>query len=60
MHKPMIAQMRELPMFPLMPILPLTVMITLVAFSILNYRSLKKVETKLNKIYHSPSLAVVR
>ncbi|MDH5739104.1 MAG: hypothetical protein OEY77_02130 [Nitrospira sp.] len=51
----MMKSMRDMPMFPLMPIGPLVVMITVVSLSILNYRSLKKVEAKLDEINSSRS-----
>jgi len=51
----MMKKMREMPLFPLMPIVPLVVMVTLVSFSILNYRAVKRVEEKLNRINPSRS-----
>ncbi len=47
----MMKKMRAMPLFPLMPILPLTVMVTVVSFSILNYRAVKRVEEKLNQMF---------
>jgi hypothetical protein len=55
MEKSMMKKMREMPMFPLMPILPLAVMVTLISYSILNYRGIKRLEEKLNQIYPSRS-----
>ncbi len=51
MDKSMMKKMREMPMFPLMPILPLLVMATVVSFSILNYRGVKRLEEKFNQVY---------
>lgn len=51
MKMSMMKKMREMPLFPLMPVVPLMVMVTVVSFSILNYRAVKRVEEKLNKIY---------
>ena len=55
MEKSMMKKMREMPMFPFMPIVPFMVMVTVVSFSILNYRAVKRVEEKLNNIYPANS-----
>jgi hypothetical protein len=55
MKMKMMKKMREMPMFPFIPIFPFMVMLTLVSFSILNYRGVKRLEEKLNRIYPSKS-----
>jgi hypothetical protein len=51
MKMSMMRKMRQMPMFPLMPIVPLIVMVTVVSLSILNYRGIKRLEGRFNKVY---------